>query len=61
MKWWGKEIMLKYEYILVCYGEMMIKGKNCFKFVSILKDNVKFKLKKFLNIKIDVIYDCMYI
>lgn len=37
--------MLKYEYILVRYGEMTTKGKNRSKFVSTLKDNVKFKLK----------------
>ncbi|MCI4060750.1 tRNA 4-thiouridine(8) synthase ThiI, partial [Bacillus cereus] len=45
--------MLKYEYILVRYGEMTTKGKNRSKFVSTLKDNGKFKLKKFPYIKID--------
>lgn len=53
--------MLKYEYILVRYGEMTTKGKNRSKFVSTLKDNVKFKLKKFPNIKIDATHDRMYI
>lgn len=49
--------MMTYEYILVRYGEMTTKGKNRSKFVSTLKDNVKFKLKKFPNIKIDATHD----
>ena len=53
--------MMTYEYILVRYGEMTTKGKNRSKFVSTLKDNVKFKLKKFPNIKIDATHDRMYI
>lgn len=53
--------MMTYEYILVRYGEMTTKGKNRSKFVSTLKDNVKFKLKKFKNIKIDATHDRMYI
>ncbi|MDF4730285.1 tRNA 4-thiouridine(8) synthase ThiI, partial [Vibrio parahaemolyticus] len=48
---------MTYEYILVRYGEMTTKGKNRSKFVSTLKDNVKFKLKKFPNIKIDATHD----
>ena len=53
--------MMNYEYILVRYGEMTTKGKNRSKFVSTLKDNVKHKLKKFKNIKIEATHDRMYI
>ena len=53
--------MMTYEYILVRYGEMTTKGKNRSKFVSTLKDNVKHKLKKFTNLKIDATHDRMYI
>lgn len=52
---------MTYEYILVRYGEMTTKGKNRSKFVSTLKDNVKHKLKKFTNLKIDATHDRMYI
>lgn len=52
---------MNYEYILVRYGEMTTKGKNRSKFVSTLKDNVKHKLKKFKNIKIEATHDRMYI
>ncbi|WP_369902276.1 tRNA uracil 4-sulfurtransferase ThiI [Bacillus manliponensis] len=53
--------MMNYEYILVRYGEMTTKGKNRSKFVSTLKDNVKHKLKKFKNIKVEATHDRMYI
>ena len=44
--------MMTYEYIFVRYGEMTtLKEITASKFVSTLKDNVKFKLKKFPNIK----------
>ena len=52
---------MTYEYILVRYGEMTTKGKNRSKFVSTLKDNVKHKLKKFTNLKIDATHDRRYI
>lgn len=52
---------MTYEYILVRYGEMTTKGKNRSKFVSTLKDNVKHKLKKFKNLKVEATHDRMYI
>lgn len=52
---------MKYDQILVRYGEMTTKGKNRSKFVSILKENIKHKLKKFKALEYEATRDRMYI
>ncbi|WP_430509559.1 tRNA uracil 4-sulfurtransferase ThiI [Gottfriedia solisilvae] len=49
------------EYILIRYGEMTTKGKNRGRFTSILRENVRNRLKSFENIKITATRDRMYI
>jgi len=49
------------EYILIRYGEMTTKGKNRGRFTSILRENVRNRLKSFENIKIIATRDRMYI
>ncbi|MFC5774681.1 tRNA uracil 4-sulfurtransferase ThiI [Ectobacillus antri] len=52
---------MNYDHILIRYGEMTTKGKNRAKFVSVLKDNVKHRLKKFSALELEVTRDRMYI
>lgn len=52
---------MKYDQILIRYGEMTTKGKNRSKFVTILKDNVKHRLKKFQALEFEATRDRMYI
>jgi tRNA uracil 4-sulfurtransferase len=52
---------MKYDRILIRYGEMTTKGRNRNLFVRRLKDNVAEKLHAFPNIKIEDMYDRMYI
>ncbi|UPM55087.1 tRNA uracil 4-sulfurtransferase ThiI [Gottfriedia acidiceleris] len=49
------------EYILIRYGEMTTKGKNRGRFTSILRENVRNRLKNFDKIKITATRDRMYI
>jgi tRNA uracil 4-sulfurtransferase len=49
------------EYILIRYGEMTTKGKNRGRFTSILRENVRNRLKSYENIKITATRDRMYI
>lgn len=49
------------EYILIRYGEMTTKGKNRGRFTSILRENVRERLKSFEKIKITATRDRMYI
>ncbi|MBP0727291.1 tRNA 4-thiouridine(8) synthase ThiI [Bacillus sp. RG28] len=49
------------DYILIRYGEMTTKGKNRNRFTSILRENVRTRLKDFTNIKIEATRDRMYI
>jgi len=49
------------EYILIRYGEMTTKGKNRGRFTSILRENVRNRLKSFEKIKITATRDRMYI
>ncbi|PGM49577.1 tRNA uracil 4-sulfurtransferase ThiI [Bacillus sp. AFS053548] len=49
------------EYILIRYGEMTTKGKNRGRFTSILRENVRNRLKAFEKIKITATRDRMYI
>lgn len=50
-----------YEYLLVRYGELSLKGKNRKNFIQKLKDNTKKALAAFPNVKIDAGFDRMYI
>ncbi|WP_028400790.1 tRNA uracil 4-sulfurtransferase ThiI [Ectobacillus panaciterrae] len=52
---------MKYDQILIRYGEMTTKGKNRSKFVTILKDNIKHRLKKFQALEFEATRDRMYI
>ncbi|OAT74217.1 tRNA uracil 4-sulfurtransferase ThiI [Parageobacillus thermoglucosidasius] len=52
---------MKYDRILIRYGEMTTKGRNRNLFVRRLKDNVAEKLQAFPNIKIEYMRDRMYI
>ncbi|MFD3445299.1 tRNA uracil 4-sulfurtransferase ThiI [Microbacteriaceae bacterium 4G12] len=52
---------MNYNHILIRYGEMTTKGKNRSKFVSVLKENIKYKLKKFKNVEYETTRDRMYI
>ncbi|MCP8967463.1 tRNA uracil 4-sulfurtransferase ThiI [Ectobacillus ponti] len=53
---------MKYDTILIRYGgEMTTKGKNRNRFTDILKENIKYKLKKFQALEYEVTRDRMYI
>ncbi len=52
---------MKYDRILIRYGEMTTKGRNRNRFVLRLKRNIEKKLKAFSNIKIEYMRDRMYI
>ncbi|WP_240370988.1 tRNA uracil 4-sulfurtransferase ThiI [Anoxybacteroides rupiense] len=52
---------MKYDRILIRYGEMSTKGKNRNRFVVRLKQNIAKKLASFSNIKIEYMRDRMYI
>ncbi|MCL6587392.1 MAG: tRNA 4-thiouridine(8) synthase ThiI [Anoxybacillus sp.] len=52
---------MRYDRILIRYGEMSTKGKNRNRFVVRLKRNIQKKLKAFPNIKIEYMRDRMYI
>ncbi|GEL77161.1 tRNA uracil 4-sulfurtransferase ThiI [Tenuibacillus multivorans] len=52
---------MKYDHILVRYGELALKGKNKKSFIQILKRNVERKLSAFPNIKVKAKRDHMYI
>ncbi|WP_226036410.1 tRNA uracil 4-sulfurtransferase ThiI [Aquibacillus saliphilus] len=52
---------MKYDYILMRYGEIALKGRNRKKFIHRLHENVLGKLKEFPAIKIKSDRDRMYI
>ena len=52
---------MKYDRILIRYGEMTTKGRNRNVFVRRLKNNVSKKLHMFPNIQIEYMRDRMYI
>lgn len=52
---------MQYDYILIRYGEMALKGKNRKQFVGKLYENVRAKLVDFPDIKIKRNRDRMYI
>jgi thiamine biosynthesis protein ThiI len=52
---------MKYDHILIRYGEMSTKGKNRKQFTHRLKRNIAKKLKDFPTIRIEEMRDRMYI
>lgn len=52
---------MKYDLILIRYGELTTKGKNRKKFITFLRENISVKLKKFSHLKYESTRDRMYI
>ena len=42
---------MKYDMILIRYGELTTKGKNRKKFITFLRENISIKLKRFSGLK----------
>ena len=52
---------MKYDYIMVRFGELSTKGKNKKDFISVLYLNIKHALKDFSSLKFETRYDHIYI
>ncbi len=52
---------LKYEYIIVRFGELYTKGKNRKEFINRLVGNIKKSLLQFIDLKIQKTHDRIYI
>ncbi|WP_018662471.1 tRNA uracil 4-sulfurtransferase ThiI [Heyndrickxia acidiproducens] len=52
---------MKYDRILIRYGELSTKGRNRQFFIRHLKDNIKKALKPYRGIKVEALYDRMYV
>lgn len=52
---------MKYNHILIRYGEMTTKGKNRNRFIRILKENIALRLKRFEKLSYEATRDRMYI
>lgn len=52
---------MKYDYILIRYGELFTKGGNRRQFIKILKRNISHSLKVFEGIRISDDHDHMYV
>ena len=53
--------MIKYDYIMVRFGELSTKGKNKKDFISTLYLNIKHSLKEFTSLQIETRYDHIYV
>ncbi len=53
--------MVKYDYIMVRFGELSTKGKNKKDFIRILHNNIKNALKDFPSIEVESRYDHIYV
>jgi len=53
--------MIKYDHIMVRFGELSTKGKNKKDFIDALAFNIKNALKEFKELSFDVRYDHIYI
>lgn len=53
--------MIKYDHIMVRFGELSTKGKNKKDFINILFKNIKHALKDFPSLEFDLRYDHIYI
>lgn len=52
---------MKYDRIMIRYGEMSLKGRNRKHFVQKLKKNIQFMLRDFENIRIESKWDRMFV
>ena len=52
--------MIKYDYIMVRFGELSTKGKNKKEFISVLFNNIKHALKEF-GVEVESRYDHIYV
>ena len=53
--------MIKYDYIMIRFGELSTKGKNKRQFIHLLFNNVKHALKDFSSIELEERYDHIYV
>lgn len=53
--------MIKYDHIMVRFGELSTKGKNKKDFIRVLAENIRHALKEFKGLRIEVRYDHIYI
>ena len=53
--------MIKYDHIMVRFGELNTKGKNKKEFIRILAVNIQNALKDFNNLSFENKYDHIYI
>lgn len=52
---------MKYDMILIRYGELTTKGKNRKRFITFLRENISIKLKRFPGLKYEATRDRLYI
>lgn len=53
--------MIKYDYIMIRFGELSTKGKNKRQFIHLLFSNIKHALKDFNSIELEERYDHIYV
>lgn len=53
--------MIKYDYIMIRFGELSTKGKNKRQFIHLLFSNIKHALKDFSSIELEERYDHIYV
>lgn len=53
--------MIKYDHIMIRFGELSTKGKNKGNFIKILANNIKHSLKDYPTLEIETRYDHIYI
>ena len=53
--------MIKYDHIMIRFGELSTKGKNKKEFIHLLFKNVKHALKEFENVSLEERYDHIYV
>ena len=46
--------MIKYDYIMVRFGELSTKGKNKRDFIKVLYENICYALKSYQEIKVSI-------
>ena len=52
---------MKYEYIMVRFGELSTKGKNKADFIKLLAKNIKSALSEFKELTYETRYDHIYV
>lgn len=53
--------MIKYDYIMIRFGELSTKGKNKRQFIHLLFSNIKHALKDFSSVELEERYDHIYV